>query len=361
MKRILAWIGALALVAFGAGGALAWWQAKGHWTLVVQEGEPAPSPVDEHVQLLDERVQTLATDLRALTQQLETNLGVLDERGEERAQEASAQRERQVAGLREELAKLSGRAAGLEAGLAGLQAQLRDREEAEAALAAAPAPMVEPAAEPEPSEPEPAATEPEPEPPPRRASFLAFELPSDDFSPDERRTWTVVPALSRVGFDGTSTLHDFSGTTSDVAGELSVALEHPGEQPAASIRVVAGSLKTGEEGRDEGMYEHLDVEDHPDLRFELAAFEPERVDLAAGAVDGLARGRMTIRGVERELELPVKLRLDDAHRLSIEGEVELALPDYEVPIPSKLGLIKMGETVRVWIALRARLEPRSEG
>jgi polyisoprenoid-binding protein YceI len=70
---------------------------------------------------------------------------------------------------------------------------------------------------------------------------------------------------------------------------------------------------------------------------------------------------MTIRGVEREVAMPVRMVLDDAHRLSVEGELDLKLSDYGVPVPSKLGVVKMKDQVRVWIALRARLDPRSQG
>lgn len=368
-KRILSWVGLLALLAWTGGGAFAWWRAKSHWTVVVREGEPDAQARELELALQRERLDSLAGDLRALAALLERNLPLLDEESERRAGELRASFAQEIAPLRARLersqasdeallARLTALERGLEGALAlGLGTRSGEQEGAAALLAASAAPTEPLAADPiEIAPPEPVAKEPA-----ARASFLAFRLPSDDYRFDERRSWTIVPALSRVGFDAESTLHDFSGTSSQVSGGIEVELAHPERAPAAEVRVSAGSLVTGEEGRDEGLRENLDVEHHGELRFELESFEPERIDAAAGRVDGRAHGRMLIRGVEREVELPVVLRLDDAHRLSIDGELQLSLPDYGVPVPKKLGVIRMKDEVRVWIALRARLDARGEG
>lgn len=365
MKRISNLVGALALFAWTALGALAWWQATGHWTLVVQEGErPDESAAARELALLDEKVVGLATDVHALAEQLEKNLGVLDERGEERARGVRAALDERAEALARELAAQAQRIAALGDELRqGQDARAQDPNLAPepAALDAAPEVAPESFVAQESTAPPVSSATPDgagaPEPA-TRASFLAFRLPSDDFRFDERRTWTVVPALSRVGFDAKSTLHDFSGTTSEVSGSVSVELAHAERAPKAQVAAEAASLKTGEDGRDESMRDDLAAADHPRIEFELASFAPERVDAAAGKVTGRAHGRLRIRGVEREVELEVALALDDAHRLSIDGELELALPDYGVPVPSKLGLIRMEERVRVWLALRARLEPK---
>ena len=65
-----------------------------------------------------------------------------------------------------------------------------------------------------------------------------------------------------------------------------------------------------------------------------------------------------MRGTERPFAMPVNATLDAGRRLLLEGEAPLSLPDFGVPVPSKLGLISMEEKVVVWIALRARLDGR---
>ena len=121
------------------------------------------------------------------------------------------------------------------------------------------------------------------------------------------------------------------------------------------LQVRADSLIPGLEGRDEAMLEHLEAEQHPEIRFVLTGFRAPQVDAAKKSVAGTLTGRMTIRGKTVDVELPVSAQVDDARRLVIEGEMPLSLPDYEVPVPNKLGVITMEEEVRVWVRLRARV------
>jgi polyisoprenoid-binding protein YceI len=171
----------------------------------------------------------------------------------------------------------------------------------------------------------------------------------------------VLPALSRVGFDAKTTLHDFSGVTSAVAGELECALGAPGEHPRGRIVVEAAQLGSGDAERDEAMREHLGVGAHATLEFVLTGFEPHAVDAGELRVAGTATGTMTIRGVTQAVSMPVELAVDDARRLSVEGEMTLDLETFGVPVPSKLGLITMEKDVKVWLALKLRANSRSEG
>jgi polyisoprenoid-binding protein YceI len=196
--------------------------------------------------------------------------------------------------------------------------------------------------------------------PPRR-SFLAFTLPSDDFRFDERRSWSVLPALSRIGFDARTTLHDFTATTSAVEGELEADLSRPGESPRARITVQAAKLDSGDAKRDAEMRERLAVEEHPALEFELTAFEPDEIDAAALRASGRVLGRMRVRGVTADVVMPVRISIDDARRMCVEGQMKLDLSRFGVPVPNKLGLISMAKEVDVWIALKLRAGPRTEG
>jgi polyisoprenoid-binding protein YceI len=209
-----------------------------------------------------------------------------------------------------------------------------------------------------------AATPPEPAQPAgtRRKSFLAFDVPPDSFAFDRRQRFAIVPALSRVGFDAKSTLHDFSGVTSKVDGTFSVNLARPGEKPSGKIAVEAASLSTGLADRDSDMRKTLDVERFQTLTFEWTGFEAGAVDAKAQTVEGTATGKLSIRGQTRDVSLPVKVAVDSSRRVSIEGELALKLGDYGVVPPSQLGVIKVADELKLWIALRARLlGPAKEG
>jgi polyisoprenoid-binding protein YceI len=110
------------------------------------------------------------------------------------------------------------------------------------------------------------------------------------------------------------------------------------------------------EDRDAGLRKRLETEVHPQIRFRILGFRlsPAGADKAGRTVAGTAIGEMTIRGQTRELEMPLKISVDDSRRVVIDGETTIKLTDYGVEVPSELGVISMEDDVKIWIALRAR-------
>jgi len=272
-----------------------------------------------------------------------------------------------VAGTREDLRALAGgmgkELASLHGAIEELKSELArrdaDGEDSSKLLSAEPritAAEVAPDETPAPA----AASAPEIEPAVRpKKSFLAFELPSTSFAPDRRWRFAVVPSLSRVGFDAKSTLHDFSGVSSRIEGTLVACLARPGEQPGGALEMEAASLDTGMEARDAEMRARLEIDRHPRMRFEWTGFEPREV--RPDAVEGTARGTLSIHGVDREFSMPVRVVVDASHRVRIEGETRVKMSGFGIEPPRKLGLISVEDEVVLWIALCARpLGPAEE-
>jgi polyisoprenoid-binding protein YceI len=305
---------------------------------IVPLEEPAAARGPEAAALLAEDLALVREDLAALSRALSEELPRIAAAAERGARGAEAERARELAALHADLARI--------------ELALAAREERQVAPALA-------EREPEPAEAEPpvavAAPAAEPAPAPAR-SFLAFELPSQAFSFERAQRFALVPALSRVGFDARSTLHDFSGVASGVEGAFEVALARPEEGCTGLVRVRGAALATGEEGRDEGLREGLESARHPELTFRWTGFEADSVDAAALALSGTVRGELEVRGVSRPFAMPVRATVDASRRVRVEGEAPLDLRDFGVPVPSKLGLISMEPEVRVWIALVARVE-----
>jgi polyisoprenoid-binding protein YceI len=199
-----------------------------------------------------------------------------------------------------------------------------------------------------------AAGAPEAAVPGRRRSAFAFALPSQAFRFAGRQRFELLPNLSRVGFDAKSTLHDFTGVTSKLAGTIEFDLAAPQAGAAGEIAVDARALDTGLAGRNDALRQHLATEQHPDIRFAVRGFTDAVVDAEAHTVSADVVGDMTIRGRTRAVKMPVRLHVDDSSRVHARGEMPLRLSDYGVPVPSQLGMIRMQDAVKVWIALQAR-------
>lgn len=373
--KLLQILGVLFVLGLVGGAVAGFGILKDRVKVVIAADEAASGP--EPVALLRDDVKVLAEDLGNLQQALGPNFEQLANGIEERAAvrhgEVAALR-REVALLQQQLAELARAqaAARTEVGqlVARLEAQPAARQAASGADGAAP---VEPA--PRPTEtgatgPAPVANEPAvvvaPPAEPTTADAApapskpkgAFLFGGSKFRCDEPNDYEIVPELSRVGFDAKSTLHDFTGVTQDVSGRMTLDFDDPAGAWTGSVRCMAATLKTGVDGRDSNMWEYLDSKNHPAIEFTLEKFVPAAagVDVAKQTARGEVTGTMTIRGKARSVRMPVELSIDPQRRLVLNGEMPLRLPDYEVPVPSQLGVINMQEEVRVWIALRARVK-----
>lgn len=336
----------------------------------------APSSAPDPIALLRDDVGTLQGDLASLRKGLGTNLEALanglDGAAEERYQAQT-----------KTLAALEKRLVGLEAQIAAAARQAQDERRALGTSGVKGSPGSEPAtpsgeapaaaqgseggtppAEPAsggplakaPTEPAPAPAEPAepaPEPAPaRKRGLFSFKLTGGlDFA--QRQRYEVIASLSRVGFDAKSTLHDFSGVTTEVAGYFAGRLDQTGALEGRVAAKVA-AIKTGVDGRDEEMRKVLEAEAHPELVFVLERLEVKTSDLEAKTASAIVHGSFTIKGVTKTLAVPLEISVDRSRRLVVAGELKFLLSEFGIEPPSVAGAIKVEDGVKLWLSLRLR-------
>ncbi len=399
-KRFLSIVGIIALLVWTLGGVVAWALTKEGVTITIQEGNLPGNQGGDKLALLEDRLGSLQEDLGNLAKTLGSNFQVLQENLSEdlggQSQKLQTDFEARLGKLNKEFALLREERRkellGLEERIEGLRKALLQKAKGAPPSRSPQSSLVaqRPKKKKQPKTLNPALktksaakkespahqiqlgqinghhnqghqnqghqSQEHPSPAHKKKhTFLSFTLPSQSVSFQKRQRWTLLPSLSRVGFDGTSTLHNFSGVTSKLKGSLEVDLSHPDLKPMASIQVWASALKTGVKGRDAEMYKTLDISKYPQIRFRLTSFEKKRVDAKAEKVMGIAHGDMSIRGVSQAVVMPTTLFLDSSRRLHIEGEMPLDLTDYKITPPSMMGVVGMGKKVKVWIRLRARV------
>jgi len=357
-SRLRRWAPALVGLAFAGLGLGAAGVGLSQVEISVRPPE-APSDEADPLDLLRDDVSTVQLDIQRLSAGLGQNLETLAQGLDGNAEARHAEHTDALAALDARLSALAQREAETRRELAQLRQALASRP------ATAPAPdgaASDPAPDDAPDQPEetPVAEAPPPEPlpaaaPKRKRGLFSFKLAGGgpDFTRSQR--YQVIGSLSRVGFDAKSTLHDFSGVTSKVEGTLTARLDRDDPQASAMIRAAAAVLKTGVDGRDEEMRKVLAVEEHPWIRFDLAGLTVSTSDPEAKTYRGTAHGTFTIKGVTRELDVPVEISVDASRRLEVSGQATLELPDYGVEVPSVAGAISVEEQVKVWLSLRLRL------
>lgn len=148
--------------------------------------------------------------------------------------------------------------------------------------------------------------------------------------------------VSVVQFDGTSTLHDFSGTaTSQVARVSWTALPEGGLISAENITFKVEAITTDHVKRDKKM---------------MAMFEPAGFPVITGSLQGWKLGDpentkavliLSIHG--SKLEVPVQLSdyTVDETGIHFNSHFTLSLKACGLKRPSALGVIKVGDEVRL--------------
>jgi hypothetical protein len=158
-------------------------------------------------------------------------------------------------------------------------------------------------------------------------------------------------ATAKVSIAGTSNIHEFTASTTDVrvtrlalAGGLGgpgllAAVVNPGAVEAFEIAVRAAALSSPKEGLDKNMHKALKVEQFKDITFRLLRLESKPALRAVGM--------LKIAGVEKEIAFDLKTTAT-ATTLAITGEVPLLMTDYGITPPkAMLGMLKTDPKVTV--------------
>lgn len=166
-------------------------------------------------------------------------------------------------------------------------------------------------------------------------------------------TFVIASPRSTVRFDARATGHTVHGSTDRVTGEVTFDPDDVGRRAEVAVRVEAAALDTANRSRDKNMREsHLETDKYPWIEFRSSKVEALVPTLREGETQELVvRGRLTLHGVEREIEFPVTA-VRKGSELRVTGQTVLRLTDYAIPIPRFL-FVKLQDEVKVMFDLVA--------
>ena len=157
------------------------------------------------------------------------------------------------------------------------------------------------------------------------------QLPSSPEPAQPATLYQLATGPSWVRFDAKAFLHDFAGQTSRIQGTIRVADTDRLADAQACIQIDAASLDTANSTRDGIMRsEHLETTRFPTIDFLLQAVHA--VILRGESLEFTAAGTLSLHGVRRQIQLPVRAhREGDAVLLA--GQLPLKMSDYHIRIP----------------------------
>ncbi len=153
--------------------------------------------------------------------------------------------------------------------------------------------------------------------------------------------YTIDPAQSTVGFSGTSTLHDFTGTAKLVSGTIHL----DAAAPSGVVEADAASMTTADKDRDERMHNFvMDVPTHPRVRFDLTGWTPS-------ATGGTATGTWTMVGVAKPVTFEVTIAGGRA-----KAHLDLNIREWKIRTP-RIIFVTVGDLVGVDLDLALTAKP----
>jgi len=171
-------------------------------------------------------------------------------------------------------------------------------------------------------------------------------------TPADAQTQELRVSNGRATFTSDAPLETINGTTTRVAGSVSVDLANPGAASGTLIVPVA-SLRTGIALRDEHLQgaNWLNAASHPNITLQVTAFEGASDFTGGERVSFRIRGNMTIKGTTRPVNIRAQGQLRDGAFL-VRARWRIRLSDYGVSIPAAVQA-KVNNEIVVSVNIRA--------
>lgn len=187
----------------------------------------------------------------------------------------------------------------------------------------------------------------------RSLRYLLAWAPSVEAARSTLAQRPVADAVLNAGtlsFAANANFGSVTGATNTATGAILAARRY--SMARGWIEVPVAALGTGSARRDRALRAALDIDRHPTMQFVLRGATV--VSAALGTRDTttlLVRGRLSIRGVTRHVEVPATLTRT-ASRTRVTSVFALNLADYGVrPLRRLLGLLRVGRQIEVRVNL----------
>lgn len=151
---------------------------------------------------------------------------------------------------------------------------------------------------------------------------------------------------THMRLSGTSTLHDWEMAATHVIGDADFVLREGSRLvalPSLSFTLQVLDLKSNSKGLDKNAYAALKSKEHKEIRYQLTS------STIAPAKEGhllKTKGRLTIAGVTRHIEMDVRCVMNANGTITCSGTTDLKMTDHDMEPPTFMfGAMSTGDTV----------------
>lgn len=152
-----------------------------------------------------------------------------------------------------------------------------------------------------------------------------------------------VPGSS-VSISGTSTLHDWTMSSTDIRVEANISLDATGTLDtihSLNMSLKAETLKSGHTAMDRNAYSSLDTENYKNITFTLTS-----ADVDNNNVSG--KGNLSVAGVIKAVPIESMCKSTGQNKFSCTGSQKIKMSDFGIEPPSFMfGTVRTGDEITV--------------
>ncbi len=180
---------------------------------------------------------------------------------------------------------------------------------------------------------------------------------SGHFSTAPADTPTTWKGGASIKFEGTSTLHDWSGTVKAQPFATTVTMNDAGQPTAikAKVEVKAAEMDTRKTERDENMHKAMKVASFPLISGEFDAAYASLKPAEKLAPKQLPF-KLTILGKEQNVSAAISNWKQNGSKATFDAEFDLSLKACGIEVPSVMLVIRVGDTVKVKVSVELTKE-----
>jgi polyisoprenoid-binding protein YceI len=180
------------------------------------------------------------------------------------------------------------------------------------------------------------------------AKWILLGLVFLTISAAQAQTYKVVPKVSVVKINGTSSVHEWESTTDQIGGEMVLAPDGKSGKQIQSlvVRVPVKSIKSGKGLMDSKTYDAFDSEKNPLITFQLTDIAP--IKATGKDVETIASGNISMAGVSKKISFKSTGKIEADGSYEFKGSVPLKMSDFKMKTPTAMmGMLKTGDAVTI--------------
>jgi polyisoprenoid-binding protein YceI len=173
----------------------------------------------------------------------------------------------------------------------------------------------------------------------------------------------VTVSSATLTISGTSTMHPYAvstkalkvsaanATAADVQGLL-----QPDVLQGFELQIPVNTFTSDKDGLTKQMFKAMKADKHPTITFRLDSYT---VETATGGATIKSRGRLTVAGVERPVDMVVEVK-EQAGLLHVRGTRDLLMTDFGIKPPTMfMGMLKTADKVTIAFELQLALAAKA--